>query len=668
MKERKRIVVVSISVFFLFSMLILQYFKIQILEGDKWTVQAHAQHELIVKEPFKRGTFFSNVSLKRDHPEKPQPLVVDVTKFHLYADPLSIPSEYRDEITSQLNTWVANNPDLRKELDKPSRSRRLALWLDWGTKEAILEWWTSFAKKRKIARNALYFVTDYQRSYPFGSLLGQVLHTIREMKDEMTQEAVPTGGLEAYFNAFLNGKAGQRKLLRSPLNHLEIDKVIQRPEDGADIYLTINHCIQAIVEEELEKGVHAALAKKGWAVMMDPQTGDILALAQYPFFSPAHYRDFFNDPEKIEDAKVKAITDAFELGSIMKPITLAISLKANIERTKEKQPLIFYPEEKIDTSRSIFPGRASRPLKDPVLHRYLNMYMAMHKSSNVYMAQLIDRVVNTMGNQWYRQQLVDLFGFDQKTGIELPGEATGTVPTPGKQHPNGTLEWSVPTPYSLAIGYNILATSLQLLRAYAVIANGGYLVQPTLIKKIIKQTPEGVNKILVDNTQRKHFPQVLDKSICQEVVKTLKYTTKPGGTCVLAALNGYSEAGKSGTAEKIVGGAYSKREHISSFIGFAPAQIGKDAKPPCFMLIVSIDEPAYMLVEGFKNFMGGRCAGPVFREIARRTLEYLGIPPDDPYGYERGDPRFDREKADWMKEVENLKLLYEEWNRKSSPA
>lgn len=656
MKERKRIVVVSISVFFLFSLLILQYFKIQILDGEKWTGHALAQHELVVKEPFRRGTFYSNTSLKQGHPEKLQPLVADVTKFHLYIDPLSIPFDAREEIASTLSELIQECPEIRKELDRQTRNRRVATWLNRETKETILKWWGPYARKKKIARNALYFVTDYQRSYPFGKLLGQVLHTIREMKDEVTQEAIPTGGLEAYFNEYLKGKMGKRKLLRSPLNHLETDKVIEPPEDGADVYLTINHCIQAIVEEELEKGVHAASAKKGWAVMMDPHTGDILALAQYPFFTPANYRDFFNDPEKLEDAKVKAITDAFELGSIMKPITLAIGLKANAELAKEGKPPLFYPEGKIDTTRSVFPGRGSKPLKDPTLHRALNMFMALQRSSNVYMAQLIERVINTMGSQWYYKQLVDTFGFNKKTGIELPGEAIGMIPTPGKLYSNGALEWSTPTPYSLSIGYNLLATSLQMLRAYSIFANGGYLVQPTLVKSICKT---GKEVVLIEKND---FPRVLDENICQEVVKALKYTTKPGGGGALAAINGYSEAGKTGTAEKNIGGVYSKQWHISSFIGFAPARVDFEI-PPCFVLIVTIDEPAPILVDGgFKNFLGGRCAAPVFREIARRTLEYLGVSPDDPYGYQKGDPRFDEEKADWMKEVEKLKHLYQEWN------
>lgn len=649
MKQKKRLVAIAIGMFFLFSILIAAFFKIQILEGEKWRRAALAQHEFIVKEPFRRGAFYSNPTLKIGHPEKPQPLVFDVTKFHLYIDPVSISPEYRDEIADVLRGYVEID---REEFDRKSRSRRLALWLDRNTKDAIWAWWVPFAKQRKIARNALYFVTDNRRCYPYGKLLGQVLHTIREMKDETTCEGLPTGGLEAYFNNYLKGKLGKRKLLRSPLNQLEIDKVIEEPEDGADIYLTINHCVQAIVEEELEKGVLAAEGKGGWAVMLNPHNGEILALAQYPFFDPTRYQDYFNDPLKIEDAKVKAVTDAFELGSIMKPITLALAMKANEQREKEGKEKLFDPAGKVDVTRSIFPGRGSRPLYDLPRHKALNMYMALQKSSNVYMAQIIDLVINAYGNDWYRNALVETFGFEKKTGIELPGEAFGLVPRPGKFHPSGALEWSLPTPYSLAMGYNMLATSLQMLRAYAVLANGGFLIEPTLVRKIVKK-----DQVLLDHTLMPRKKRVLEEEIAREVVRAMKFSTQPGGTGRLASVSGYTEAGKTGTAEKIVGGVYSKQRYISSFIGFAPAN------SPRFVLIVTIDEPKPIRLEGgIKNYVGGRCAAPVFAEISKRTLEYLGEPPDDPHGYPQGDPRYDSEKADWNKEVKELKLLYELWN------
>ncbi len=667
MKEKKRVVVLAIGTFFLFSLLIVQYFKIQILEGERWTKEALAQHECVIKEPFRRGTFFSNTSLKKGHPEKPQPLVFDVTKYHLFVDPVAIPEMYRTEIVQRVTAATGLEMGLiRAEFERRSRSRKIAMWLTRDNKEQLQKWWVSYARARKIPRNALFFVTDYQRSYPFGKLLGQVLHTIREVKEETTQAGVPTGGLEAYFNEYLKGKQGKRIILRSPLNSLETDKIVELPLDGADIYLTINHCIQAIAEEELEKGVIAANAKGGWAVMMDPFTGEILAFAQYPFFEPARYRDFFNDPGRMEDAKVKPVTDAFELGSIMKPITFAVCLKANEELAKQGKPPLFDPCQPIDTTRSSFPGRGSKPLKDPSFHRKLNMRMALQKSSNVYMAQIIDRVIATLGNEWYRDVLVHTFGFGEKTGIELPGEAVGLVPTPGKTHPNGALEWSLPTPYSLSMGYNLMATSLQMLRAYAVLANGGKLIQPTLVKKIARTLSDGREEIIYDffsSEKPQRFPQVLSKESIHEVVAAMKYITKPGGTAKEAEISGYTEAGKSGTAEKLIGEAYSKQINVASFIGFTPANFDP-AIQPRFVLIVTVDEPQVKILEnGVKAHHGGRCSAAIFREIARRTLEYLGIEPDDPYGYPAGDPRYHADRADWMKEVRDLKLLYEQWNK-----
>ena len=177
------------------------------------------------------------------------------------------------------------------------------MWLDEETHRSVLQWWQGFAREHKIPRNALFFVKDYQRSYPYGKLLGQVLHTIQNQKDEKTDQALPTGGLELYFNSYLQGKNGKRRLMRSPRNSLETGEVIAYPEHGADIYLTINPYLQAIAEEEIERGVKKSKGKAGWAAMMDPRTGEILALAQYPSFTPPDYQNYFNDPHLIEAYK-----------------------------------------------------------------------------------------------------------------------------------------------------------------------------------------------------------------------------------------------------------------------------------------------------------------------------------------------------------------------------
>lgn len=613
---------------------------------------ALSQHQTIESIPFMRGSFFSNTAIKEGHPDEKQPFVMDVQKFHLFIDPESMPEKHKPKIAAALFSFLgfteADLPWLKVEFQRKSRSRKIGAWLDAAKKKEIEEWWKTFARKEKIARNAIYFESDYQRSYPFGSMLGTILHTVQENKDAEGQ-ALPTGGLEMLFNDVLKGKKGKRQLLRSPLHPIGTGKILESPENGADIYLTVNHYLQAIVESELSKGVQAAGAIGGWAVMMEPNTGEILALAQVPTFNPAKYRDYYNDPALLETTKVKVVTDCFEPGSIFKPITVAVCLKASEELVKQGKPPILLPEEWVPCENGWFPGR-STPLKDARVHKFLNLDIAMQKSSNVYMGRIIQRVIHTMGDAWYRKALTD-FGFGKKTGLELPAESVGLVPTPGKLHPNGKLEWSVPTPFSLAIGHNILVNSVQIVRSYAILANGGFDVQPHLIRKIVKG-----GKVLLENVGGRK-EQVITPKIAARIVKAMKYSTKEGGTSRRADVFGYTEAGKTGTAEKVIDGKYAKQQNISSFVGIAPAT------KPRFILLVSVDEPEVKFIPGVgKHQFGGVCAAPIFSEIATRALQYLGVAPDDPYGYGPGDPRRDPEKADMAAEVLQLKREYEAHN------
>lgn len=642
-KDRQRLVMISLGIYALFSLLIFKFFKMQVIDHEKWSSIAKKQHFFVVKEPFKRGTFWSNTAIKQMHPEEPQKLVFDIQKHHLYVDPMSIPEECREPILNELAHilgWDTEEKNkMRKEFERRSRSRKLMMWLDQEQKDQILQWWSPFARHRKIASNALYFVVDYKRSYPFGKLLGQVLHTVQNQRDEVTKQAVPTGGLELSFNKELRGREGKRLLKRSPKHRFETGQVIQPPVNGEDINLTINHVLQAIAEEEVEKGVKRCRAERGWAVMMDPNTGAILALAQYPFFYPEKYPEYFNDPELVKHTKVNAITDAHEPGSTMKPITVAIALLANEELKRRGEPPLFDPEEMLPTLDGHFPGR-SKLLSDTRPHKFLNLNMALQKSSNIYLARIVERIISRLGNDWYRSALTDVFGFGTPTGVELPSESWGIVPRPGKLHPNGALEWSTPTPFSLAMGHNLQANSLQLLRAYAIIANGGKRVTPHLA---LDKQPEPI-------------VQVLDPAITKRTIEAMKYVTKAGGSR-RADIWGYTEAGKTGTAEKIVDGKYSKKKTVASFMGFAPVD------DPVFVLIVVMDEPECRYIPGLgSNVNGNVSAAPVFKEIGRRTLEYLGIPKDDPGGYAVGDPRYDPENADWVKETRQLQENYEKWN------
>lgn len=663
-KTKRSILFLSVVLIsFCVAALILQFFRLQVLEHDKWVKRARLQHYFTVKEPYHRGVLYANSSFIAEG-TKPLPFTVDVPLYHLYADCLVIPEELKEEVADSvmrhLAPTVSEAKHLLPELNRNSRSRRLISWIGEEQKALFLRWWGPWAKKNTLPSNALYFVSDFRRIHPMGALLGQVLHTLQERRDEMTGKAYPTGGLELSLNSYLEGTLGLRRLMRSPRNHIETGEVIKEPVHGANIELTIDPVIQTILEDELSKAVRMRQAKGGWGVLVDPWTGHIWALAQVPSFFPDRYQTYFNDPARIEYTKVKAAIDANEPGSPMKAITCALALRANKECKAKGAPFVFHPFERTDVSSGRFPGR-SKPIKDVSPARWLNMYMAMQKSSSIYFAGLAGKVVDRMGPEWYRQELVRCFGLGTKTGIELVGESLGVIPRPHVLTANKKLEWSKATPYSLGMGYNIQPTTLQMARAFCVLATRGTLPTFTLVRKIWKEGKNAKRDVLVDNTlpsRALSFPRVLDKDIAEEVVRAMKFTTKPGGSAFRAEIYGYTEAGKTGTAHKVIQGSYSNQAHLASFIGFAPATC------PRFVLALAIDEAKPGYIVGFgPNHRGGAAAAPVFREVGRRVLEYIKEPYDDPYGFHPHDPRRDAKKADWIKETESLHALYQAWNK-----
>lgn len=653
--RRLRFVIVAIFIFFLFAILIVQFFRIQVLQHEKWVRIAKGQHQTVVREPFKRGVFYSNTTLKKGHPEEKQPFVVNVLHYHLFIDPMLIPAQHRAKMKKAITSILDLKTDIGPHFEKKSRSRRVAMWLTMTQKDDIEKWWKDYAKMAKLPRNALYLTKDFKRSYPFGKMLGQVLHTVRDERNIETNQAIPTGGLEEVFDKYLRGQEGKKVILRAPRYELDFDSEYIPPVDGADVYLTINHILQAICEEELSTGIKKVSAAGGWAVMMDPFTGEILAMAQDPPFDPENYRDYYNDPNMVENTRSKSITDCFEPGSTMKAISISIALVANEELINRGEEPLFVPNEMVRCDQNMFPGR-TQPLFDGRTHKYLNMYMALQKSSNVYPAKLIQKVVERLGKEWYRQKLVEIFGFGCKSGFELPYENPGLVPDPNKTYANGALQWSAPTPYSLAIGYNLNVNAVQMVRAFSVFANGGFLVQPTIVKKIMRG-----DEVLLDNEDRsRSIKRVISGSIASEITYAMKYAIKTGGSAPLAAVPGFTVVGKTGTSEKLVNGKYSKSQNFASFLGFAPVS------NPRFVLFVGIDDPKKIYIPGFgMTQFGGKCAAPVFREITKRALEYLGESPDDPYGFPKGDPRFDEGRADWNEEVKQLSEVYEQWNEGS---
>ena len=641
-----RSISVCFFLIFLFSLLIVHYYKIQVIDHEKWLKIANQQHYLVVKEPFHRGKIFC----RAENDEKKSCMAMDVLSYHIFINPLAIKEEYKIEMIE----FLSKHLDKKKVDDnfyKKSRWRKIGDYISLQKKIDIQKWWNGYAKDHKIDRNCLSFVKDYKRSYPNGHLLGQILSTVYKDRDETNGNAIPIAGIEKTFHKHLQGRVGTTYLMRSPKYTIDDLRMDELKKNGSDVYLTIHQQLQSICEEELMKGVIKVKGKSGVAMMADPYTGEIIAIAQYPFYSPERYFQYCSSKDEQDKVNPKAVTDCFEPGSIMKAITMAIGLHANEKLALKGESPIFCPYEMIDTKNTSFKGR-SRPLKDIRDHKYLNMFLAIQRSSNIYPARIIERVLTNLGPKWYSSQLEEIFGFGKKTGIEVPYENTGMIPNYGKAYANGKKQWSSSTPYSLAIGYNILVNVAQMVKAYCVFANGGYLVDLTLLDKIVDR--EGDEIIYSKNKGKR----VLSKNISDTVLRSLKYTTKSGGSACLADIPGYSEAGKTSTTEKIVDKMYSKDTHTSSFIGIAPT------KNPKFVLMVVVDEPKKEYIEGFgTTHFGGKCAAPIFREIGKRSLSLLGVPYDDPYGFSSKDPRTVKDKADWYNETIYLNSIYDKWNK-----
>ncbi|MBM3202196.1 MAG: penicillin-binding protein 2, partial [Chlamydiae bacterium] len=237
-KRRVTFSIVAFGVFSLYALLVLRFFELQIIEHDKWSKLARMQHQTVIKEPCKRGVFYSNTSIKEGHIESPQPFVIDVPKYHLFIDPDMLDPKAKSEmvafLSDKLGISSTEQAAFKEHFFKKSRSRKISSWISLEQQSLIDKWWKSFSKSYKMPSNALYFVQDYRRSYPFGKLLGQVLHTVREERDPETGKFLPTGGLELVFDKQLSGTEGKRVLLRSPRHAFDTDQIIQAPEDGQD--------------------------------------------------------------------------------------------------------------------------------------------------------------------------------------------------------------------------------------------------------------------------------------------------------------------------------------------------------------------------------------------------------------------------------------------------
>lgn len=553
-KRRLLIVLSAYALFFLLLFFRLTY--LQLIKHNELSKLAREEHNLKVDILPQRGHIYDR-NLKE--------LAVSLKVDSLYAVPWDIEDkEYTANILSNIL-----GIDREKLLQKLSRGKGF-VWLARAVAQGRA------MKIRSLKLKGIDFVKEYRRFYPNGMFCAHLL-------GYAGIDNAGLDGIELYYDKYLKGTAGARYLQRDAKGYAlaAFERRYLPAYDGLNLLTTVDEVIQHIVERELDTAMRDSHARAGLVVVMDPNNGDILALANRPAFDPNRFWDS-NERQR----RNWAICDIFEPGSTFKIVTASAVLneKAISPATK------FFCE-----NGSYF--YAGHTLHDHKPHGWLTFKEVIEQSSNIgtcKIAQILgkDRLF----------KYIKLFGFGHKSGIDLPGEAVGIAKPPRF--------WSKVSITNVPMGQEVAVTAMQMALAMGAIANGGSLVRPRIAVKIIDNDGQVVYE---------QQPVIVRRVISQEASAAMREFLRgvvETGTGTLAKVDGYAVAGKTGTAQKLeANGTYSHTKFVASFFGFAPAD------KPAIVIGVVLDEPHPL-------YFGGTVSAPVFSRIAKDVLRYKEIPPD----------------------------------------
>jgi cell division protein FtsI/penicillin-binding protein 2 len=536
----------------LFALTFLRAAWLQGVRAQSLSAMAAKQHRQTVTLPAARGTIYDSTGVQ---------LALGEQATTVYADPLQIddaktiaPIVARtlrldpQQVYTQLSDRSHGFVYVERKAD-PARAARLA--------------------KRNLT--GIGFYPEERRFYPERSIASQVLGYAGVDNHGLA-------GLELMLDKQLAGRAGRETLVRDPFGHV-LDSVVSRPAaDGSDVYLTIDHTIQAQAETVLRDTVRRWHAKDASAIVLDPHTGAVLAMAVAPTYDANSFPEIPRDLQRN-----RAVTDTYEPGSTFKLVTVSGALSSGIVTPRTPFTL---PYEIQVADRKIHDA-------EPRGTERMTVAQILARSSNVGAITLARLLGQHRLSSW-----ISRFGFGRPTGIDYPGESGGIV-LPEK-------DWSGSTIGNVPIGQGIAVTPIQMASAYAAIANDGVWTEPHLIDRIGGRAPTKPAR-----------RRVVTRWIARQVTSMLQNVVLDG-TGTLAQIPGYHVAGKTGTAAKPdPRGGYSDSKYVASFVGFVPAS------RPRIVVLVSVDEPRGAI-------WGGTVAAPAFRAIAEPTLQHLEVPPDAP--------------------------------------
>ena len=523
---------------------------VQGVQHDRFSKMAITQHRETIVVPAGRGTIYDRTG---------KPLAIGEQATTVYADPRNIADAQRAAVI------VGKTLGLDPNTLYPTLKNRSKGFV-------YIARQTDPSKAEELSKRAipgLGFYPEELRSYPQGAVASHVLGFAGTDNHGLD-------GLERSLDKTLSGKPGFETIVKDPFGRA-IDVVSSRSEQpGRNVTLTIDHQIQAEAEQILARTVKQFGARGAAAIVMDPRTGAILAMANYPTFDANQFSTSSPDARRN-----RAVTDAYEPGSTFKIVTIAGALEDNVV-----------------SPASTFTLAPTIQVADRVIHEahirgteVMSVKQILSQSSNIGTITIAEKLGQGELAAW-----IDRFGFGKPTGIDYPGESRGLVLP--------LQDWSGSTIGTVPIGQGIAVTPLQMVSAYATIGNGGVRVTPHLVEKV------GSSRVHPGKRTR-----VVTRSTANRMMAMFRDVVLEG-TGTEAAIPGYTVAGKTGTAQKAENGRY-VRKYVGSFVGLVPA------KKPRLAILVMVDEP-------HGNIYGGVVAAPAFRDISRFALQYLEVPPDAP--------------------------------------
>lgn len=557
---RIRIRLVGFLFLMVFSCIVVRAFQLQVVGQEEWRKRAERQHQKTVSLTPKRGTIFDRNG---------EELALSVRVDSIYIEPPKItdPERAIGVLAKALSLSKAS-------IQRKIKSKKSFLWI----KRQVSARESETVRAADLA--GVGFYKEHRRFYPNKEVAAHVLGFTG---------IDPNGleGLELGYDSVILGQSGYLVVERDALGRGlgSGDKRIEGEQVGANLYLTLDRTIQYLAEKELAAGVKKVGAKGGSAVVLDPRTGKILAMANYPIYNPNAFAQ-----SRAGERRDRAVCDTYEPGSTLKIFVMAAALNEGLVS----------PGQIIDCEKGAY-AVGGRVIHDHHPYGKLTAAEVIKVSSNIGSAK-IGKMLER--NRLYRY-LTD-FGFGRRTGIDLPGEVGGQLREPAS--------WFEVDLAAISFGQGMTVTPLQLARAASAIANDGKLMAMPIVERIVNARGE-----VVEERRPRVVRQVVSPAVARTVREMMTLVVDNGGTGTLAAVPGFRVAGKTGTAQKVdpVTGGYSVDKRVASFLGMVPAEA------PQLLVLVEVDEPS-------EGVYGGLVAAPIFARIAAQTLQYLKVPPTVP--------------------------------------